>query len=274
MLIVNTSDVTKMEPNKFALEALRAKNNRANIKFKHELENTIEMPSYQWEPATKQLLRKPFNIDDVNWRNQVYSEVNTTPMAGAMGVAVMPTRLQHRQYDGTLDNFIKSADAKKLGIDPVLAQDVLNTLKAEKILMILTIVRILKLSFGVHTNKLIMITKHSKVSQDLYQNQRDNVAKSTVRSLLSGNGTFYRPGSSVSISNTHKEVSEDELVDDKGNPRKDLYLRRVEVGPGFKAAGTLVTTNKGNSFAVVDQDTERSAVSSAISSRIKSIIQW
>lgn len=63
----------------------------------------------------------------------------------------------------------------------------------------------------------------------------------------------------------HKEVSEDELVDDKGNPRKDLNIRRVEVGPGFRAAGTLITTNKGNSFVIVDQDTERQSLSNSLS---------
>lgn len=82
--------------------------------------------------------------------------------------------------------------------------------------------------------------------------------------MLSGNGTFYKPGTSEYISNMHTKVSEDELVDKNGNPRKDLYLRRVEVGPGFQAAGTLVTTNKGNSFVVVDQNTERSSISQAL----------
>lgn len=37
----NTSDITKMEPNKFALEAKRAANDRANLKYKHDLENPV-----------------------------------------------------------------------------------------------------------------------------------------------------------------------------------------------------------------------------------------
>lgn len=44
----NSSDVSKLEPNKFALENLRAGNDRANMKYKHDLENPQPAsPQYQ-----------------------------------------------------------------------------------------------------------------------------------------------------------------------------------------------------------------------------------
>lgn len=270
---MNTSDLTKMDPNKFALEAQRAKNDRANIKYKHDLEAPAPQGvQYQYEPATNQLNKPLFNIDDVNWRSQTYSEVNTLPMAGAMGVMVAPTRLAQRQYAGTLDDFFKTADAKKLGVDPILAEDVLNTLKQERGVSGTNYSKSFEQDFwGTYKQAHADNATQQGISRQIPEPARDNVVKGAVRSLLSGNGTFYKPGEPGYIANTHNQVSKEELVDDKGNPREDLYARYVEVGPGFPSAGTLITTNKGNSFVIVDQNTERSAQSAELAAGLNPI---
>lgn len=140
---MNTSDITKMDPNKFALEATRAANDRANIKYKHELETPVSQGvQYQYEPATNQLNKPLFNIDDVNWRDMspsskdvlgVTGALLTNPLAAPLALFLTnPAFTQKKSYTGSLDQFINSPEAKSKGVDPVLAEDVLNTLKRER----------------------------------------------------------------------------------------------------------------------------------------------
>lgn len=80
------------------------------------------------------MLRKSFEIDDVNWRNQA---VPIEPSQGGLfgtdqKIPVLVPLSRAQEYKGSLDDFFKSPQATRMNVDPILAQDVLNTLKAER----------------------------------------------------------------------------------------------------------------------------------------------